>query len=109
MNSLVGRDVNELLRPELPGSARHDQGTANVVGDGLGGVQLHERDVLVGGGVEDQMGPEAGEEGGGVLPGRRLPPPQPLPPAPVTSTRLPFMNSARASRSISTGWRPRRS
>src|SRR5215216_523815 len=67
VNSLIGRDVNELLRPELPGSARHDQGTANIVGDGLGGVQFHERDVLVGGGVEDQMGPEAVEEGAGLL------------------------------------------
>src|SRR5215217_5472986 len=67
VNSLVCRDVDKLLRPILPGGACHHQGTANIVGDGLGGVQLHKWDVLVGGGVEDQVGPEAVEEGARLL------------------------------------------
>ena len=38
-------------------------GAADVVLDGLAGVRFHQRHVLVGGGMEDEMRPVLGEDG----------------------------------------------
>src|ERR687885_2483436 len=62
VDSLVGRDIDELLCSGLSGGPRHVQGTHNVVVYGLGGVQLHEWYMFVGGSVKDQLGLKAGEK-----------------------------------------------
>ncbi len=48
-----------LLSPVGPGGAGDVERAEDVVDDGLGRLQLHHRDVLVGGGVEDELRPEA--------------------------------------------------
>src|ERR671910_247042 len=52
---LVGRDVDKLVRPVGPGSAGDVEGAKDVVHDGLGRLQLHHRNVFVGGRVEDEL------------------------------------------------------
>src|SRR5919112_3810294 len=51
----VGRDVDKLARPVGPGSAGDVEGAEDVVDDGLGRLQLHHRNVFVGGRVEDEL------------------------------------------------------
>ena len=52
-NRLVGGDEDEALHPVLGGQLGEDPGAEDVVPHGFERVRLHQRDVLVGGGVED--------------------------------------------------------
>ena len=52
-DGLVGRDEHEAPHAQLARDVRDDAGGDRVVADRLDGVGLHQPDVLVGGGVED--------------------------------------------------------
>src|SRR4051812_32187321 len=53
LHRLVGRDQHDPPAARLAGDARHEPGRERVVAHGLDRVELHERDVLVRGRVED--------------------------------------------------------
>ena len=56
VHGLVGGNHHELLHPVLAGNLGHVDGALYVGDDGLAGVLLHERNVLVGSGMEDDGG-----------------------------------------------------
>ena len=56
VHCLVGGNHHELLHPMLAGNLGHVDGALHVGDDGLAGVLLHERNVLVGSGMEDDGG-----------------------------------------------------
>jgi hypothetical protein len=53
--------------PTATAASAMELGAEEVVGHGVGGVVLHEGDMLVGGGVEDDMGAEAFEVAEGAI------------------------------------------
>ena len=61
MHGLVGRDEDEIPHAELVGQVGQALGAVDVVLHRLADVALHQRHVLVGGGVEDA--PPAGTPG----------------------------------------------
>ncbi len=61
-DGLVGRDQDEALDARLAGDARHQPRGERVVAHRLDRVELHEPDVLVGGGVEDDGRAVLGED-----------------------------------------------
>ena len=64
----VGGDHDEDFRPVAVGRFGDGLGAEDVVVDGFFGLPLHEGDVLVGGGVEDDLWPGLGEDGVDALP-----------------------------------------
>jgi hypothetical protein len=62
MHRLVGADQHELLGPEARRHLGHAQRAQDVVPRRLDHVLLHQRHVLVGGRVEDEVGAAAGED-----------------------------------------------
>ena len=67
-DGFVGGDEDEVLDVGRHGGVGDVTGANDVVGDGLDDVVLHEGDVLVGGGVEDGVGAEVGEDVEDALP-----------------------------------------
>ena len=68
---LVGGDQDEAVDASSPRAASTRlQGAEHVRLHALAGVPFQQRQVLVGGGVEDHLGPEVGEELAGSGPGR---------------------------------------
>ncbi|KAF5034965.1 hypothetical protein DSECCO2_590540 [anaerobic digester metagenome] len=57
VDRLVGGDDHHLLHCAFLGTLEHRIGAQNVGCDGLLGIELLQRHVLVGGGVEDQLRP----------------------------------------------------
>ena len=61
VDGLVGRDQDEALHPVVAGHLGDDPRADDVVLDRLAGIRLHQRHVLVGGGMEDEVRPVLGK------------------------------------------------